>query len=93
MDTRDVLGTRGSVAQAGTTTLRFGGSTSCVSVRSDAGTQLVIDCGTGAHGLGHQLLAEANGEPVDGHILISHTHWDHIAVIRCAFREGYCGDA
>ena len=71
-------GTRGSIAKAGPTTLRFGGNTSCVSVRSDAGTQLVIDCGTGAHGLGQHLLAEANGAPVDGHILISHTHWDHI---------------
>ena len=71
-------GTRGSIAKAGPSTLRFGGNTSCVSVRSDAGTQLVIDCGTGAHGLGQHLLSEANGAPVDGHILISHTHWDHI---------------
>ena len=71
-------GTRGSIAKAGPTTLRYGGNTSCVSVRSDAGTQLVIDCGTGAHGLGQRLVADANGAPVDGHILISHTHWDHI---------------
>ena len=71
-------GTRGSIAKAGPATLRYGGNTSCVSIRSDAGTQLVIDCGTGAHGLGHHLVASAEGEPVDGHILISHTHWDHI---------------
>jgi phosphoribosyl 1,2-cyclic phosphodiesterase/DNA-binding response OmpR family regulator len=71
-------GTRGSIAKAGATTLRYGGNTSCVSVTSDAGTQLVIDCGTGAHGLGQELVARSNGAPVDGHILISHTHWDHI---------------
>jgi phosphoribosyl 1,2-cyclic phosphodiesterase/DNA-binding response OmpR family regulator len=71
-------GTRGSIAKAGPTTLRYGGNTSCVSVKSDSGTQLVIDCGTGAHGLGQQLVSEAGGAPVDGHILISHTHWDHI---------------
>ncbi|HYN33863.1 MAG TPA: MBL fold metallo-hydrolase, partial [Ilumatobacteraceae bacterium] len=71
-------GTRGSIAKAGRSTLRFGGNTSCVSVRSDAGTQIVIDCGTGAHGLGQHLLAEAHGAAIDGHILISHTHWDHI---------------
>lgn len=47
-------------------------------MRSDAGTQLVIDCGTGAHGLGQALVAASNGDPIDGHILISHTHWDHI---------------
>jgi phosphoribosyl 1,2-cyclic phosphodiesterase/DNA-binding response OmpR family regulator len=71
-------GTRGSIAKAGPTTLRYGGNTSCVCVRSDAGTMIVIDCGTGAHGLGQALAAEAAGSPVDGHILISHTHWDHI---------------
>jgi phosphoribosyl 1,2-cyclic phosphodiesterase/DNA-binding response OmpR family regulator len=71
-------GTRGSIAKAGPSTVRFGGNTSCVSVRSDAGTQLVIDCGTGAHGLGQSLVAQSSGGPIDGHILISHTHWDHI---------------
>ena len=71
-------GTRGSIAKAGPSTVRYGGNTSCVSIRSDGGTQLVLDCGTGAHGLGQHLMAAADGEPVDGHILISHTHWDHI---------------
>jgi phosphoribosyl 1,2-cyclic phosphodiesterase/CheY-like chemotaxis protein len=71
-------GTRGSIAKAGPTTLRYGGNTSCVGVRSDCGTLIVIDCGTGAHGLGQALVADADGDPIDGHILISHTHWDHI---------------
>jgi ribonuclease BN (tRNA processing enzyme) len=71
-------GTRGSIAKAGPTTLRYGGNTSCVSVRSDAGTQIVIDAGTGAHGLGQALVGGSDGRPIDGHILISHTHWDHI---------------
>jgi phosphoribosyl 1,2-cyclic phosphodiesterase len=69
-------GTRGSIAKAGPTTVRYGGNTSCVSVRTDAGTLLVLDCGTGIHELGH-VLARA-GERVDGHLLIGHTHWDHI---------------
>ncbi len=71
-------GTRGSIAKAGAQTVRYGGNTSCVEVRSDAGTFAMIDCGTGAHGLG-QALVEAHPEgPIDGHILITHTHWDHI---------------
>jgi phosphoribosyl 1,2-cyclic phosphodiesterase/DNA-binding response OmpR family regulator len=69
-------GTRGSIAKAGPTTVRYGGNTSCVSVRTDSGTLLVIDCGTGIHELG-QVLA-SDGNPVDGHLLIGHTHWDHI---------------
>ncbi|MFD1611947.1 MBL fold metallo-hydrolase [Sphingomonas tabacisoli] len=69
-------GTRGSLAKPGPKTVRFGGNTSCVEVRSAAGTRLVIDCGTGAHELGQAIMRE--GTPSRGHVLISHTHWDHI---------------
>ena len=64
-------GTRGSIAKAGPSTLRFGGNTSCVEVRSDAGTIVVLDCGTGAHGLGEDLVARSGGEPMEGHLLES----------------------
>jgi phosphoribosyl 1,2-cyclic phosphodiesterase/CheY-like chemotaxis protein len=70
-------GTRGSIAKPGSSTVRYGGNTSCVEVRSQAGTLLILDCGTGAHGLGHALV-EARTAPYRGHILITHTHWDHI---------------
>ncbi len=70
-------GTRGSIAKAGPATVRYGGNTSCVEARSRAGTVLILDCGTGAHGLGQALEATRTG-PLRGHILITHTHWDHI---------------
>ncbi len=70
-------GTRGSIAKPGQDTFRYGGNTSCVEVRSDAGTLLVIDCGTGAHGLGQALMGESP-DGLEGSLLISHTHWDHI---------------
>jgi CheY-like chemotaxis protein/phosphoribosyl 1,2-cyclic phosphodiesterase len=76
MDVR-FWGTRGSLAKPGPTTLRYGGNTSCVEVRSDDGTLIVLDCGTGAHGLG-QALVSSGTPPIDGHLLIGHTHWDHI---------------
>ncbi len=69
-------GTRGSIAKAGPTTVRYGGNTSCVSVRTDAGTLIVLDSGTGIHELGQELVR--SGDRVDGHLLIGHTHWDHI---------------
>jgi CheY-like chemotaxis protein len=70
-------GTRGSLAKPGPTTLRYGGNTSCVELRSADGTLIVLDCGTGAHGLGQRLMA--SDEPRrDGHLMITHTHWDHI---------------
>ena len=70
-------GTRGSIAKPGTKTTRYGGNTSCVEVRSARGTLLIVDCGTGGHSLG-QMLVSAGAERLRGHILISHTHWDHI---------------
>ena len=70
-------GTRGSIAKAGPQTVRYGGNTSCVEVRSASGALLVIDCGTGAHSLGQALLG-GGSQPLRGQMLISHTHWDHI---------------
>src|SRR5258708_25050761 len=70
-------GTRGSIAKHGPRTIRYGGNTSCVEVRSAAGALVVIDCGTGAHELGKTLM-ESGVRPLHGHMLISHTHWDHI---------------
>ena len=70
-------GTRGSIPKPGHHTLRFGGNTSCVEVRTAADTLVIIDCGTGLHDLG-QALMSAGKAAVSGHILVSHTHWDHI---------------
>jgi phosphoribosyl 1,2-cyclic phosphodiesterase/CheY-like chemotaxis protein len=70
-------GTRGSIARPGAGTVRYGGNTSCVEVRSSSGTLVLLDCGTGAFGLGQSLLA-SGPHPLRGHILIGHTHWDHI---------------
>jgi phosphoribosyl 1,2-cyclic phosphodiesterase/DNA-binding response OmpR family regulator len=70
-------GTRGSIAKPGPSTARYGGNTSCIEVRSARGTLVIIDCGTGAHSLGQHLIS-AGAQGLRGHILISHTHWDHI---------------
>ena len=70
-------GTRGSIPKPGPQTVRYGGNTPCVEVRTDSGVLIVLDCGSGAHALGQALLAEPNA-PRHGHVLITHTHWDHI---------------
>src|ERR1044071_9260958 len=83
-------GTRGSLAKAGPTTLRYGGSTSCVEVGMADGTLIVFDCGTGAHGLGQALLASGK-RPIDGDLFLTHTHWGHIPrcpVFRAALYTG-----
>jgi CheY-like chemotaxis protein/phosphoribosyl 1,2-cyclic phosphodiesterase len=76
MDVR-FWGTRGSLAKPGPSTLRYGGNTSCVEVRASDGTLIVFDCGTGAHELGRVLSSSAESR-CDGHLMITHTHWDHI---------------
>ncbi|PYM41319.1 MAG: hypothetical protein DME12_12130 [Candidatus Rokuibacteriota bacterium] len=68
-------GTRGSLPTPGPQTVRFGGNTVCVEVRTGAGHVFIFDCGTGARPLGDALTAQA---PVSASILFSHTHWDHI---------------
>jgi phosphoribosyl 1,2-cyclic phosphodiesterase len=70
-------GTRGSIATPGTSTIRYGGNTSCVEVRSGSHI-IVFDAGTGLRELGDRLLKEFANEPLTVHLFISHTHWDHI---------------
>ena len=45
-------GVRGSLPVPGLKTERYGGNTSCVEVRSAAGTRVVVDAGTGIRKLG-----------------------------------------
>ena len=70
-------GTRGSIAVPGEKTSKYGGNTSCVEVRAEDGTVIVLDCGTGARELGQHLLA-STVRPLRLHVFIGHTHWDHI---------------
>lgn len=70
-------GTRGSIPTPGPATIRYGGNTACVELRS-GNDLLMLDCGTGAREMGIALGREFKGRPLDLHIFISHTHWDHI---------------
>ena len=72
-------GVRGSIPAPGPATTRYGGNTSCVSLRTAADKLIVLDCGTGARNLGISLMAGplGNGRGAAS-ILLSHAHWDHI---------------
>src|SRR3984885_11803626 len=70
-------GTRGSIAPPGPDTNFFGGNPSCVELTTDAGDVVIFDCGTGAHPLAGKLMAQGN-TAINAHLLIGHTHWDHI---------------
>lgn len=71
-------GVRGSIPSPGPRTARYGGNTTCIEVRSDDGTLIVLDGGTGLFPLAQHLLAGSPRLPVSANIFITHSHWDHI---------------
>jgi len=68
-------GVRGSIAVPGPSTVRYGGNTTCIEVLMNSGERLILDAGTGIFPLAQSLLSEM---PLQAHIFITHTHWDHI---------------
>ncbi len=68
-------GVRGSIPSPGPRTARYGGNTTCIEVRTDAGALIILDAGTGIFALAQDLL---NRLPVRANIFITHSHWDHI---------------
>jgi phosphoribosyl 1,2-cyclic phosphodiesterase len=68
-------GVRGSIPCPGGETTRYGGNTSCIQVLGGQEV-IVLDAGTGIRELGQQLTAPK--KPVRVHLLLTHTHWDHI---------------
>jgi phosphoribosyl 1,2-cyclic phosphodiesterase len=69
-----VWGCRGSLASPGPKTVRYGGNTSCVELRS-GDTVLVLDAGTGIRPLGIEL--DRQGVRLI-HLLLTHLHIDHV---------------
>lgn len=67
-------GTRGSLASPGPDTVRYGGNTACVEVRSADGACVVLDAGTGIRRLG----AAIGPETIRVDLLLTHLHMDHI---------------
>src|SRR5258708_19759498 len=70
-------GTRGSIATPGPGTNYFGGNTSCVELTTANGDLLIFDCGTGAHRLAAELMAQGK-TAISASILPGHTPWHPI---------------
>ncbi len=66
-------GTRGSVARAGSGTVRYGGDTPCVEVTSRGGSVVILDAGSGLPLLSRRM---AGAERID--LLLTHLHMDHV---------------
>ena len=68
-------GVRGSIPAPGPNTAKYGGNTTCIEIMTAANDLLILDAGTGIHALAQTLKQQ---KPLTAHILITHTHWDHI---------------
>ncbi|HTI63278.1 MAG TPA: MBL fold metallo-hydrolase [Gemmatimonadaceae bacterium] len=71
-------GTRGSVPTPGARTVRYGGNTPCVEVRTATGWLIILDAGTGIRELGRALMSTATADGIAADIFLTHAHWDHI---------------
>jgi phosphoribosyl 1,2-cyclic phosphodiesterase len=71
-----VWGCRGSLPAPSRDTVRYGGNTTCLEIRLNDGTLIVIDAGSGLRNLGRHLLTEQN--PTEMYLFLTHAHWDHL---------------
>jgi phosphoribosyl 1,2-cyclic phosphodiesterase len=68
------FGVRGSTPCHGEDIVRYGGNTSCVSLRAPGEDPLLFDLGTGARYFG---IEHGRVPGFRGNCLLSHLHWDH----------------
>lgn len=66
-------GVRGSIPVTAPAMQRYGGNTTCFEILHDGPSQIIVDAGTGIYAMGQHL-----GTAGEAHILISHTHLDHV---------------
>jgi phosphoribosyl 1,2-cyclic phosphodiesterase len=71
-------GTRGSISTPGRATEKFGGNTPCITLEY-GNTYIIVDAGTGIRNVGLELVERLKDvKSLELHLLLSHTHWDHI---------------
>jgi phosphoribosyl 1,2-cyclic phosphodiesterase len=71
-----IWGCRGSITTPGIDTIRYGGNSSCIEVRSAEGHIIIVDAGSGIRNLGKALRDESI--PSEIRVFFTHSHWDHL---------------
>jgi ribonuclease BN (tRNA processing enzyme) len=72
-------GVRGTCPVARPDQIRYGGNTTCLHFQTRSGQELILDAGTGIRVLAREMMQRQFGRGQgEVHILIGHTHWDHI---------------
>jgi phosphoribosyl 1,2-cyclic phosphodiesterase len=73
-------GVRGTLPVSGRHTLKYGGSTSSISLRMGADRHFIFDAGTGLRNLSRHVMKNESGH-FNGRLFITHPHWDHLNCI------------
>ncbi|MBI4833358.1 MAG: MBL fold metallo-hydrolase [Planctomycetes bacterium] len=68
-------GSRGSIPVSGKEYLKYGGSTTCLEIRTKNDYIIIVDAGSGIRKLGNKLISEKRFEYS---LVFTHAHWDHI---------------
>ncbi len=68
-------GARGSIPVSGKQYIKYGGSTTCVEVRSKKDDLVIVDAGSGIRLLGKKLLKNSRDSFT---MFFTHSHWDHV---------------
>jgi phosphoribosyl 1,2-cyclic phosphodiesterase len=71
-----IWGCRGSIPVSGRQFIKYGGSTTCVEVVLQDGSELIFDAGTGIRNLGRRILQEPKVWEMT--LFLTHPHWDHL---------------
>ena len=71
-----IWGCRGSITSPGQNTIRYGGNTTCLEIRSEEGRLFVVDAGSGIRNLGKALQRESTVSEI--RFFFTHHHWDHL---------------
>lgn len=75
----EFFGVRGTVPTAPRRGSVYGGHTPCALVRTSAGTDFVVDAGTGLVSLAKSPAFGRRTSPRTLHILLTHFHFDHVS--------------
>lgn len=73
-------GVRGTLPVSGRHTLKYGGSTSSISLRIGSDRHFIFDAGTGLRNLSRHVMKKESGH-FNGRLFITHPHWDHLNCI------------
>ena len=68
-------GARGSIPVSGRQYIKYGGSTTCVEVRSKKDELIIVEAGSGIRLLGKELIKNSHN---NFNMLFTHSHWDHV---------------